>query len=64
MRTEDVSGVSGTGPIAEGAVFHDGQVVLSWFGQLHTMEVAPDIATVERIHGHEGRTYIEWDEQS
>lgn len=58
FRTEDVSGVSGTGRIAEGVVFHDGQVALSWFGQLHTIEIAPDIATVERIHGHEGRTEV------
>lgn len=60
VRKEDVSGVSGTGVIAEGIVFHDGQVVLSWFGQFHTLEILPKIEDVEAIHGHEGRTQIVW----
>ena len=60
VRSEDVSGVSGTGRVAEGVVFHDGQYTMSWFGQLHTIEVGPSIEAVERIHGHEGRTRIEW----
>lgn len=60
VRTEDVSGVSGTGVVAEGIIFHDGQVALSWFGQHHTLVVAPDIDTVIQIHGHGGRTHIEY----
>lgn len=60
-RLEDLSGVSGTGIVAEGVVFHDGQTAMSWFGRFHTITVAPDIETIERIHGHEGRTVIEWD---
>ena len=62
VRKEDVSGVSGTGLIAEGVIFHDGQVAMSWFGQLHTIEIAPDIDTITRIHGHEGRTEVVYDE--
>ena len=62
FRSEDVSGVSGVGRIAEGVVFHDGQVALSWFGQFHTIEISPNIETVERIHGHEGRTVVEWED--
>lgn len=58
VRYEDVSGVSGTGVIAEGVVFHDGQVAMSWFGQFHTLEILPDLQTVTRIHGHEGRTEV------
>ena len=60
VRSEDVSGISGTGIVAEGVEFHDGQCVISWFGQLHTIEVSPDIKAVEAIHGHEGRTKVEW----
>lgn len=60
VRKEDVSGVSGTGVVAEGVEFHDGQVVMSWFGRHHTIEVAPNISDIEAIHGHEGRTVIEW----
>ena len=60
VRSEDLSGVSGIGLIAEGVQFHDGQCVLSWFGRLHTVEVAPNIQTVIAIHGHDGRTVIQW----
>lgn len=62
VRSEDVSGVSGTGVVAEGVEFHDGQVVMSWFSQHHTMTAAPNIATIERIHGHEGRTVVVWED--
>ncbi len=61
VRTSDVSGVSGTGVIAEGVVFHDGQTILSWFGRLHTIEIAPKIEDVIEIHGHNGATQIVWD---
>ena len=63
-RLEDLSGVSGTGIVAEGTQYHDGQITMSWFGRFHTITVAPDIETIERIHGHEGRTVIEWDSDS
>lgn len=62
VRREDVSGVSGTGLVAEGVQFHDGQVVVSWFGRFHTLEIAPSMEDVEAIHGHGGRTFIVWDE--
>ncbi len=61
IRNEDVSGVSGTGLICEGVEFHDGQVVLSWFGQYHTMEITPSIETVIATHGHGGKTVVLWD---
>jgi len=32
-RDEDVSGVSGTGVVAEGVVFSDGAVVVRWLGK-------------------------------
>ena len=60
VRNEDVHGVSGTGIVAEGVQFHDGQVVMSWFGRLHTLEVSPSIETTEAIHGHDGRTKVVW----
>lgn len=56
VRKEDVSGVSGTGVVAEGVIFHDGQVVLSWFGQHHSISVWPSLADMLAVHGHEGRT--------
>jgi len=61
-RNTDVSGVSGTGIVVEGVVFHDGQVAISWFGQYHSLEVHPSIEQVMKLHGHEGKTVLEWDE--
>lgn len=57
-RTEDISGVSGTGDVAEGVVFHDGQVALSWFGKYHSLEIHPALTSVQEIHGHAGKTQI------
>ncbi len=61
VRTEDVSGVSGTGIVAEGVRFHDGQCVLSWFGSFHTVEICPNIEQLMAIHGHHGKTKVQWD---
>jgi hypothetical protein len=62
VRREDVSGVSGTGVVAEGVQFHDGQVAMSWFGSFHTLEVSPNIETTIQIHGHGGKTVVEWED--
>jgi hypothetical protein len=60
VRIQDVSGVSGTGVVAEGVCFHDGQCVLSWFGKFHSMEVHPSVKQVIKIHGHGGLTKVVW----
>lgn len=63
LRKHDVSGVSGVGRVAEGIEFHDHQCVLSWFGQHHSIAVYPCIEDLVAIHGHNGSTLIEWDEE-
>lgn len=60
LRDTDVSGVSGTGFVAEGVVFENGQVALSFRGKLHAVEVLENIETVIAIHGHNGATRIVW----
>lgn len=60
QRHEDISGVSGTGIVAEGVQFHDGQCAVSWFSSYHTVEIAPNIDTVMAIHGHHGKTVLVW----
>ena len=60
LRTEDISGNSGVGIVAEGIQFHDGQCVVSWFGKYHSIEIHPSIKQVEALHGHGGRTAIIW----
>lgn len=60
-RNEDVSGVSGTGVVAEGVEFTDGTVVLRWItGEHRSTVVWPSIRSVEVIHGHDGRTLVKF----
>lgn len=58
---EDVSGVSGVGVVAEGVQFSDGRVAMRWIcGEHHTQEDADTIDDIITIHGHGGRTAVEW----
>lgn len=50
--------MSGTGVIAQGAVFDDGWCVMRWINEPKTTTLFPDLATVEKIHGHGGKTRI------
>lgn len=59
-RKIDISGLSGTGIVADGVQFSDEQVVLSWRGRHHCISVWPSIEDMIAIHGHEGATEIEW----
>ena len=60
-RIEDESGVSGTGIVAEGVEFADGQCVMSWLTRYHSIAVYPSAAELEQIHGHHGKTKILWE---
>lgn len=59
-RDTDVSGVSGTGRVAEGAIFSDGAAVIHWTGhQYPTTTPHPEgIASIKAVHGHGGATRI------
>lgn len=60
LRDEDVTGISGTGAVAEGIQFSDGQCVLHWLTEVSSLVVHENVANVERIHGHGGRTRVDW----
>jgi hypothetical protein len=71
VRTEDVSGTSGTGVVARGVAYPDGAVHMQWLNadneDLETdsngcaFKPAPDgLEATREIHGHEGRTEIQW----
>ena len=60
-RSEDVSGVSGTGVVAEGAVFHNGKTIICWFGEHSSIEVHDSIDAAIAIHGHGGKTQVVYD---
>lgn len=65
-RIKDVSGVSGVGDhIAEGIEWDTGKVSLHWLvGSIHSTTLYDKIEEVEVIHGHNGNTYIEWEDKS
>lgn len=56
VRAEDVSGVSGTGPVAEAVVFSDGICVLRWLRAGGSTAVYDSLDAAVRIHGHGGAT--------
>lgn len=60
-RSEDKSEVSGTGKVAWGVVFPDGIAVLRWTRAGSSTAVYDSIESLERIHGHDGRTEIVYD---
>jgi len=59
-RTVDVSGISGTGRVAQGIEFDNGKVAMCWLTETSSVAVYDSIEHVERIHSHEGATVIEW----
>jgi len=59
-RIEDESNVSGTGLVCEGVRFTNGTVALTWFGSLSSHVIYKRMGDVEAIHGHDGKTIIEW----
>ncbi len=59
-RDEDVSGVSGTGIVAEGVAFSDGTAVIRWTAAYRSTAVYRSIADLEAVHGHGGATRIVW----
>lgn len=66
VRREDVTGVSGTGVVAEGVLFGDGSAVTRWLsGPYHSTVIWPApnaFEAINKIHGHDGKTVIEWSE--
>mgnify|MGYP000017340882 CR=1 FL=1 len=58
QRKEDESGVSGTGRIAQGIVFDNGRVALTWLSDHPSVTVYDNVGEVRAIHGHEGKTEL------
>ena len=57
-RVEDESGVSGTGRIAQGAIFDNGKVALTWLSEHPSVTIYDSIGEVHAIHGHGGKTEV------
>lgn len=59
-RTEDVSGISGTGRVAFGIQMPSGRVVIEWLTSTSSEGIYNSVEECIQIHGHEGATAIEW----
>jgi hypothetical protein len=61
-RDVDVTGVSGTGVVAEGIVYSDGVATLHWISQWPSSVVHYErgMESIEHVHGHGGHTRIVW----
>ena len=58
LRHEDVHGNSGTGVVAEGTVFDNGLVAMTWLSEVPTVTIFPRLSSVEKLHSHNGRTEV------
>lgn len=58
IRDTDVSGVSGTGKVAEGVIFSDGHAAIHWLGEWPTTTPHPSVASIKAVHGHGGATRV------
>ncbi|MGW7247731.1 hypothetical protein [Streptomyces decoyicus] len=59
-RDRDISGVSGTGIVADGCAWPDGTVSIRWRGASPSTVSWNSVADAEHVHGHGGATRIVW----
>ena len=59
-RTEDISGMSGTGIVAEGVVFDDGTCALRWLTMRRSTVIFDNVSDLIAIHGHGGTTQLQY----
>ncbi|MFF2852676.1 hypothetical protein ACFVT5_41245 [Streptomyces sp. NPDC058001] len=62
QRDHDVTGVSGTGRVADGICWSDGTVSVRWLGDRPSTVFWDHLADAEHVHGHGGHTRIVWDD--
>lgn len=62
QRAVDETGVSGTGRVAEGALFPNGWCALVWNTETRSAAFYMSIGDVRAIHGHGGKTRLEFDD--
>ena len=62
IRHIDDSGVSGTGEVAEGVCFKNGECALHWLTKFDSIAIYHSIQQLEEVHGHGGHSIIEWED--
>jgi hypothetical protein len=59
-RLEDETKISGTGIVAEGIQFSNGRCSMCWVTQWCSIAIYDSIEELQAIHGHNGKTLIQW----
>jgi hypothetical protein len=60
-RDVDMTGVSGTGVVAEGVLWPDGTASVLWNGEHGSIVFWPrGMDSIDHVHGHNGATRIVW----
>jgi hypothetical protein len=60
VRNEDETGVSGTGNVAQGIQFDTGACAMAWLTSVSSVAIYGSIDDIVFIHGHGGKTVVEW----
>lgn len=58
VRDEDLTGVSGTGIVAEGIEYSNGSVAITWLTPYRCFANYESIKALEHVHGHSGATRV------
>lgn len=61
-RVDDETGISGEGIVTEGYQFNSGICVMKWLTSTSSVGVYANIEHVVIIHGHNGKTVVEWND--
>jgi hypothetical protein len=59
-RITDISGMSGTGIIAVGSVYPNGEAHMLWVSFKSSFELHKSVDALMDIHGHNGATVLVW----
>lgn len=62
VRSQDPTGVSGTGVVADGVMWPDGTVSVRWRGARPSVVFWEHLDDAEAVHGHGGDTRVVWEE--
>jgi hypothetical protein len=57
-RKKDISGVSGTGIIAYGAILPSKRVVMEWVTKHKSIAIYDSIEEIQLLHAHKGKTEL------
>jgi len=54
-------GISGTGRVAQGFVFDNGKVAVTWLSEHPSVTIYDNIGEIHAVHGHGGKTTVEFE---